>query len=169
MVELHKALFLRPELSVVTNLGAGGAVRCAESLAEFLVGHGSPNLLVTAIRGDNLLPDLESLVSTDSLPRGRKILSAHVEIGGGPIATAFADGAQFIVTGAHDISAPLLAAAVSRGFASWQDHHQLALLAAASQFESVIVEVDADGSIEVERGAGRTTRRPSRAWQRIPC
>ena len=80
--------FTRPCSSVrnsqLSPMLVAGHVRCIESLADFLVSHGSPNLLVTAIRGDNLLPDLESIVPTDSLPRGRRILAHMLRSAAGP-------------------------------------------------------------------------------------
>lgn len=151
--QLHKALFVRPELAVVTNVGTGGVLQAVESLAHFLVRQGSPDMPVSAIRGENLLPCLDSTIPATAIPEGRSIRRAYVEVGGGPIATALAEGGRIVVAGAYDVTAPLLAAAVLRGWCTWQDHRQLAEAATAAQLIGVVVEMWPDATVGVEAAA----------------
>ncbi|MDZ4659280.1 MAG: acyclic terpene utilization AtuA family protein [Bythopirellula sp.] len=150
---VHKALYLRPQLRVATNIGGLNVVGAMEALAEFLSEHGSPDMPIAAIRGENVLADID-----DFLPAMKKIdlanvLSAQVEIGGGPFATALVEGARIVVAGAYDLSAPFLAAAVSEGLCGWDDKQFLGKLTAASQFVDLLVEAFADGRIELDQGA----------------
>jgi hypothetical protein len=153
MAQIHKAIYLRPELCLVTNTGNQSVIDCITSQAEFLVAHRSGDLPISAIRGGKLLADLETIVPLLILPVGSKVLDAHVEIGAGPIAAALAEGARIVVAGAYDASAPLTGAAVARGWCGWQDHEHLALLTTASQFEDTCMEVKAGGSVELDRAA----------------
>lgn len=150
---VHKALFLRPQLRVVTNAGGLDVVRSMEALAEFLVEHGSPDMPIAAIRGENLGGHLAEVLPAEIGLDDKKVLSAQVEIGGGPLATALAEGARIVVAGAYDSTAPFLAAAVSAGLCGWDDGQFLGNLAAASQFANVLVEAFEDGRIELDQGA----------------
>jgi hypothetical protein len=147
---LHSALYLRPELCVVTNVGYPDPLGSVAALAEFLVSHGSSELLVAFIRGDNLLPYLGEILPDNVVSKDSRVLSARLEVGGGPFGTAFDDGARFIIAGTYDASAPLLGAAVVQGICGWGDENQLALLAAASHFEDLKVALAADGGIDLE-------------------
>ncbi len=150
---IHKSLYLRPDLQVVTNARGSNVVECMERLAEFLVEHGSPDMPIAAVRGENLLATLEEWLSPEADLGKHSVLSAQVEIGGGPLATALAEGARIVVAGAYDRAAPFLAAVVSEGYFRWQDHAALANLAAGSQFENVIVEVSESGHTDLEQEA----------------
>jgi hypothetical protein len=150
---VHSAIYLRPELCVVSNSNNRSVIDCVSSLAEFLVAHGSADLAITAVRGDNLAADLRNFMDPAKLPSNGKVLSARLEIGGGPFAAAFAEGTRFVIAGCYDVSAPLLGAAVARGVCAWQDPEQLALFAAASHFKDIAVEVSTDNAIELELAA----------------
>lgn len=139
--QLHKAMFLRPGMRMVSECGGGDVVRSVESLAELLVEHGSPELPVAAIRGDNVLPDLDAVLGDDWDFAGRTVLAAHAELGAGPVATALADGARWIVAGSYDVSAPFIAVAASGGVYAWQNLSRLAEIAAASHFHGALVEL----------------------------
>ena len=145
---VHKALFLRPELCVLTNAGGGDTIRAMEAIAEFLMEHGSADMPIAAVRGENLLSSIEWLPKEFDL-KDRQILSARAEIGAEPLATALAEGARIVLTGTYDSTAPFLAAAASRGFCGWHDIELLGNIAAASQFENVLVNIEANGDIDL--------------------
>jgi hypothetical protein len=145
---VHKWLFLRPDFAVLTNAGGSHVVSCMDALARFLVEHGSDEMPVAAIRGSNLLATIDLWLPEEIANSGRKVLSAQLEIGGGPMATALADGARIVVTGAYDRAAPLLAAAVAGGAAAWHDHDTLAALAIASGKNGSVTEWS-DTGVEV--------------------
>jgi hypothetical protein len=151
--QVHAEFYLRPELRIVSDAGRSNVIETIASLAEFLMSHGSSDLLISAIRGDNILPHLETILPLESLPPNSQVSSARVEIGGGPFAAAFAEGARFVIAGTYDIAAPLLGAAVAHGYCGWEDYTGLARLAAAAYFSGVTVELGADGSIELESAA----------------
>jgi hypothetical protein len=123
-----------------------------EAIAEFLVEHGSAEMPIAAVRGENLLSSIEWLPTKFDL-KDRQILSAHADIGGESLATALAEGARIVLTGAYDTAAPFLAASVSRGFCDWQDFQLLGNIAAASQFERIEVNIESDGAIELAHEA----------------
>lgn len=145
---VHKALFLRPELCVLSNAGGGDTIRAMEAVAAFLVEHGSSDLPIAAVRGENLLSSIEWLPNENDL-RDRQIFSAHAQIGGEPMAAALVEGARIVMTGAYDSAAPFLAAAASRGLCGWGDVQCLGNIAAASQFENLLINIDANGDIEL--------------------
>ncbi len=149
---VHKALFLRPELCVLANAGGGDTIRAMEALAEFLLEHGSAEMPIAAVRGENLLSTLEWLPKELDL-KDRQLLAAHAQIGGESLATALAEGARIVLAGAYDRAAPFVAAAVSRGFCGWHDYEMLGNIAAASQFENVLVDIEANGDIDLAIGA----------------
>jgi hypothetical protein len=150
---IHTAVYLRPTLRMIVSVGSGYVLKAAETLAEFLIAHGSSALPVAVIRGESLQHDLDGILSAGALSKNQAILSAHVELGAGPLATALADGARIVLAGAYDVSAPLIAAAISSGLCNWQDHERLFAIAAASQFKSVVTELRSDGSVELEPAA----------------
>jgi hypothetical protein len=150
---VHKWLFLRPDFAVLTNAGGSHVVSGMDALARFLVEHGSDEMPIAAIRGTNLLATIDHWLPAEIANSGRKVLSAQLEIGGGPMATALADGARLVVTGAFDRAAPLLAAAVAGGAAGWHDHDTLAALAVASEQNGSMIEWS-DTGVEVGEPLG---------------
>lgn len=145
---VHKSLFLRPEFSVITNAGVSHLVKRMEELARFLVEHGSDELPIAAVRGTNLLATIDPWLPAEIANAGQKVLAAQVEIGGGPLAVALADGARIVMTGAYDRASPLLAAAVAGGTARWHDYDLLAALALASERSGSLIECH-DALVEV--------------------
>lgn len=145
--EIHPALFLHPQLRVVVKISGAAIFGSMELLASFLVEHGSSDFLIAAVRSDDLCSSLNEL---DASFKRREILSARVEIGAGPLSTAFVEGARIVVSNNYDTTAPFIAAGVSEGLCGWGDLKELAALAAASQFVEVAVEATAKPSVEVE-------------------
>lgn len=152
---VYSAMYLRPELRVVTNAGRPNAIDGATLLAEYLVSRGSSDVSIAAIRGDNLLPYLDEILPNRCLAGTRSIVSARLEIGGGPFATAITEGASFIITGCYDVAAPLVGAAIANHWCTWRDTELLANLAAAAHFQSVAISLESDGAVELELTANQ--------------
>lgn len=160
---LQKALFLDPNLRVITNAGGGNTTGCVEALAEHLREHGSSEVPITSIRGDNLFDRLEELMAEGielrDLDSGMRLheltkplLSAHVELGGGPIKTALDEGSRIVVTGCYDRAAPLIASAVHATSLTWDQHDTLAQLAYAAVFDETIVQYEGHSGIDLDHG-----------------
>jgi hypothetical protein len=139
-----RTLFLEPTFRVTTNAGWSNSYQTAERAAAILVELGCPETPVAAVRGSNILPILDDLlaggVRLDNVETGaplrtlrEPILAADVEFGGGPLATALAEGARVIVAGNYDGAAPLLAAALHAGNWTWKQLDLLASAAAAAR------------------------------------
>lgn len=152
MKVVHKWLFLRPDLVMVTNAGGSRLVGCMETLARFLMDHGSDDMPIAAVRGTNLLATVDPWLPPEVVNSNRKVLAAQVEIGGGPLATALAEGARIVVAGAYDRAAPFLAASVASGKAHWNDFDKLAAVAMVSEISGVAIEL-CGGGVEVELGS----------------
>ncbi len=143
MESLAKTFFLESELQLITNAGGYAVVECAELLGHFLSDRGAPELPITAVRGANVLPRLEELYA-EGVPlvdehTGRSILdfsepllSAHVQLGAGPIAAALAEGSRIIICQCYDSAAPFLAAAVHAYGWLWNQYDALANAATAA-------------------------------------
>ena len=183
MQTLHKTIFLDPKLLLITNAGGGDPRGCVEALAEYLCEHGDAKLPVTAIRGDNVLPCLEELMAAGielkDIATGTTLhelkqspLAAQVELGAGPLAIAWDDGARLVVAGCYDLAAPMIATAVSALGWSWD---QTNLLAVASTFSQVCVDLDQNGgAFGISPGwRGRRNRpaspKASRSRRRSSC
>ncbi len=148
---LHKSIYLDPNLHLVTNAGGGDPRGCVEAVAQYLCEHGDAKLPVTAIRGDNVLPCLEELLAegielrdiatgTTLQELTQPLVAAQVELGAGPIATAWDEGSRFVVAGCYDLAAPMLATAVCVLGWSWEQVDELAPLAVAAHLPQVLVE-----------------------------
>lgn len=142
--KVHKYLFLEPSLRLMTNAGGGAVADCAEAVGTYLREHGDGGMLVAAIRGDNLFPRLMELAddgvdwvdeaSGEPLPLATKsLLAAHVELGGGPLATAWDEGARVVIVGSYDSAAPFLGATQSEFAFGWDQFDALACIAAAAE------------------------------------
>ena len=147
--KLHKSIYLEPDLKLVTHAGGGDLMGCMEALAQFLVDHGNADLPIAAVRGGNLLPLVDEWMPRDLLKSGNGILAAQWQIGGGPLATALAEGARIVVTSDYDSTAPLTAMAVARGLCVWENYAMLGELAVAAQLTNVVVEVGPTECVEV--------------------
>jgi hypothetical protein len=144
MRALVKTLFLEPELRVVTSAGWSDAYSTVEHAAVVLTEGGCGDVPVSAVRGSNLLPILEMLVaervdlsnaSTGAPWRELKepILAADLQLGGGPLATAWNEQARVIVAGHFDEAAPAMAAAVAKFGWGWDEYDRLAAAAAGAR------------------------------------
>lgn len=141
---LNRAFFLDPDLRVVTDAGWGNAYECVEEIAADLVEGGNRDLLVSAVRGSNLLPILDMLIAdgidlknvdTGAPWKSLKapVLAADLKLGAGPLATALHEGARVVVAGSYDAASPLAAAAKLRFGWEWNQYDQFAATAAAAQ------------------------------------
>jgi len=160
---LHKTLYLDPRLHVVTNAGGGNTIDCVELLGQFLCEHGDSELLMTAVRGDNVLPRIEELLaeglelnnrSTGAplVDLQRPILAAQIQLGAGPFATALDEGSRIVVAGCYDPAAPLIAAGVHHFRWNWDRFDALAGAAVAAQLGGwpKVLELHNDGSATLE-------------------
>ncbi len=160
--QLRKPLYLDPQLRLITSAGGGNTTACVEAVADYLCEHGSAELPITAIRGDNQLDCLEELFATGVELRDinsgqrlqdltRPLLSAHVELGGGPIQTALDEGSRLVVAGCYDQAAPLLATAISTTTLNWKDTDVLAQLAFASRCAGSVIDFERDHDVAVSQ------------------
>ncbi len=161
---LHKTLFLDPHLHLITDAGAGDPRACVEAVAEYLCEHGDAKLPLTAIRGANVLPCLEELmaegVELRDIATGmtlqeltQPIVAAQVELGAGPLATAWNEGSRFVVAGCYDLAAPMIATAVSALRWSWDQVDKLAELAVAAHLPETVVEINQNSRLTVRAQA----------------
>ena len=142
--ELHKHFYLEPSLRMITNAGGGNVIACVEAIGAYLREHGDAGLPITAVRGDNILPRLSEL-SAAGIPLadeatgepllnlGQPLLAAQVELGAGPLATAWEEDSRMIVAGCYDPVAPFIAASRSTLECAWDDYNILAKVAVAAQ------------------------------------
>ncbi len=150
---LHKTLYLDPKLHLITNAGGGNPRGCVEALAVFLCEHDDASMPLSAIRGDNVLPQLDELVAegvelidyatkTNFCELTHPVLSAQIELGAGPLATAWDEGSRLVVAGCYDLAAPMIAAAVSALQWSWEQLDQLAPLATVAHLPQSLIDID---------------------------
>ena len=160
---LQKKLFLDPTIRVITNAGGGNTTRCVEALADYLCEHGSSEVPVSCIRGDNLFDRLEELMAegielcdqdsgTSLHELTKPLVSARVELGGGPIKTALDEGSRIVVSGCYDRAAPLIASSIHATSLTWDEHDTLAQLAYAAVFDNTIVQYEEHSGIALDHG-----------------
>ncbi|MCA9259440.1 MAG: acyclic terpene utilization AtuA family protein [Planctomycetales bacterium] len=141
---LGKQFYLDPRLHVVADAGWCDAYACVEAVAGELASRGNKDVLVSAVRGSNLMPILDMLIAdgvnlknveTNQSWRELKapLLAADLKLGAGPLAMALADGARVVITGSYDGAAPVAAFAANSWDWEWSDHNRLAGAAAAAQ------------------------------------
>jgi hypothetical protein len=157
---LHKHFYLDPNLRLITNAGGGSVVACVEALGSYLREHGDGAMPITAVRGDNLLPRLSELtaagVELNDETTGQSLVAAQVELGAGPLATAWDEGSRMIVAGHYDPTAPFVGAAKSALPLAWEDYDALgsiAIAAQAAQLAPAIVEILARNEITLQAAA----------------
>ena len=157
---LHTSLYLDPQLHLITNAGGGNTIGCVEAVAEFLCGHDSADLLISAVRGDNVLASLEELMAeglqlqdittrTSVCELTQPLLAAQIEIGAGPLKTALDEGSRVLIAGCYDVSAPFIAAAISATPLSWTRTDRLAQLANVARWQNAVVEYDHDENLKM--------------------
>lgn len=142
--QLTKSLYLEPNLHVFADAGWGNAYGCVEAAAAKLVDAGCGDLLISAVRGSNLLPMLDQLYfeghrfkhEATGEPfdvEGHKLLAADLQIGAGPIEAAFAEGARVIVAGCCDCAAGVIAKSAAQYQWQWDELDNIASAAAAAE------------------------------------
>lgn len=120
------ALFLQPQLRLLSTAGVVNPRACASEAAQVLAAHGCEELPLAVVFGDDLIDRLEeltlagcSLDERDSGERFRELRSppifARAWLGAGGFVEALGDGARLVVAGSA--TAPVLTAAAA------VDHH----------------------------------------------
>ena len=164
MRSLHRYFYMEPSLRLITNAGGGQVVACVEALGGYLREHDDSAMPITTVRGDNLLPRLAELsaegVEFTDETTGEPLLESQeppvavqVELGAGPLATAWSEGSRMIVAGSYDVTAPSLGAAVSQLQLAWTDYDTLAAIAVVAQAMALvpaITEALAPGQITLQ-------------------
>lgn len=167
---LCKSLFLEPQFRVVSSAGWSSSYFCVEHAARALVATGSPEMPVSAVRGSNLLGILDYLllggVKLDNADTGapwaslrEPVLAVDLQMGAGPIETAFREGGRVVVAGCYDGAAPTIAAAVSAFQWPWKGHAALAGAAAAAR-AAIWPHLHAGEGLALAGVAPRTHRHP---------
>jgi hypothetical protein len=99
-----------PNLKIVTNAGGTNPIACARAVSQVLCDADLEQIRVAAVFGDDLLPQLDELISAErpfshfddnrSISEIREtITSANVYLGADGIVAALRDGARIIITG----------------------------------------------------------------------
>lgn len=161
---LAPALYLQPQLKIVTNAGGMNPRACAAAAGKLLTDNGSENLPLGVVLGDDLLGRLEELTASglgfEHFDTGqplaelqRPVVSANAYLGAGPIAEALGAGAKLVITGrVADASLTVGPALHEFGWA-WDDWNRLAGASVAGHL--------------IECGA-QATGGYSTSWQDIP-
>lgn len=134
---LCPALYLQPQLKIVTNAGGMNPRACAIAAGGILANHGSGDRQVGVVTGDDLLDRIEEIQGVGcvlaNLDTGQPlaeltepIVSANAYLGAHPIADALDAGAHCVITGrVADASLTVGPAAFEFGW-KWDDWRRLA-------------------------------------------
>lgn len=122
----HLPALARRGIRVASNAGGVNPVACQQAL-QALCREMDLDLRIAVVEGDDLMPMADSLradgvrewVSGEPLPA--KLLTANAYLGATPIAKAFAEGADIVITGRCADSA--LALGILMHEFGWQDSH----------------------------------------------
>ena len=134
---LVPALQAQPQLRIVTNAGGMNPVGCAQRAAEVLVDAGLDEVSIAAVRGDGLLPELDSLLAAGepfaNLETGQplgdmreRVVSANVYLGAAGIVEALGRGAGIVITGRVSDASLTVGPAVHEFGWRWDDWERLA-------------------------------------------
>ena len=107
---LSPALFLQPQLRVITNAGGMNPRACAAQAGAILADGGSEEMPVAVVTGDDLLDRLEVLMAAGcpftNLDTGepftalrRPVVSANAYLGAAPIINGLGNDARLVITG----------------------------------------------------------------------
>jgi|GEM_PF-5988544 len=164
---LNKSLYLDPKFHLITNAGSRNPRMCAEALAEAFCERGNAELPLTVIRGDNVLPCLEELkaagIELKDQKRGtpldeltQPLLSAQVDLGAGPLVTAWEEGSRAVVAGGYDSAAPAIATAVSSLGLPWEQVDLFSHIAIATHLPQVLIELDSPSELTIKAYHGQS-------------
>jgi hypothetical protein len=127
----------QPNLKIITNAGGMNPLACAAKARQILEKGNLSNRAVAVVQGDDLMPQLDALITKghafahmdDGSPLSRireRVVSANVYLGAQPIAQALRQGASIVITGrVADASLTLGPAVHELGF-QWNDWNRLA-------------------------------------------
>jgi hypothetical protein len=142
--QLSPALFLQPQLHVLTSAGGWNVRGCAEESARMLSRHGCAALPVAALYGDNLMDRLEELIlagcSLDERDTGERFCDLTVPpmfattwLGAADIVSALEEGARLVIAGSVSLPVLTTAAAVHAHHWGGAVFDRVATAAAAGQ------------------------------------
>jgi len=152
-------------IKIVTNAGGVNPRACARAILEKASATGISGVSVAVVLGDDIFDRIDEMLSRgirfDEIETGRPIediredlLSAHVYLGGFPLADALATGAQIVIAGRSTDTALTLAPMIHEFAWSEQDWDRLAAGTIAGHI--------------IECGAQCTGGNCSVDWQTIP-
>jgi hypothetical protein len=136
LARLAPALKIQPDLKIVTNAGGMNPAGCAAKARQVLAEAGLVNRKIATVSGDDLMPQLDSLLSAghaftnldtkESLAtvRGR-LVSANAYLGARPIAEALRLGASVVITGRVADASLTVGPAVHEFGWDWSDWNRL--------------------------------------------
>ena len=107
---LCPAIYMQPQLRLVTNAGGMNPPACAAAAGAILTENGSGSLPIGVVTGDDLFDRLEELLASGcefvNLDTGqplselqRPVISANAYLGAAPLATALGGGARLVLAG----------------------------------------------------------------------
>jgi hypothetical protein len=108
--QLAPELLKQPKLKIVTNAGGMNPLSCAAKAVELLRSQNLNGFRIGVVTGDDLLPDLDSLLQAGHefkhLDTGEplaairsRVVSANAYLGSAPVASSLDQGARIVVTG----------------------------------------------------------------------
>lgn len=139
---LTPALYLQPQLKIVTNAGGMNPRACAAAAGTLLVENGSGEFPLAVVTGDDLLGQLEELMANgcllENLDTGQPlselkhpVVSANAYLGAWPIAKALDSGAKLVITGRVADASLTVGPAVHEFGWAWDDWNRLAAASVA--------------------------------------
>jgi hypothetical protein len=132
----------QPNLKIITNAGGMNPAACAGQARIILDRAGLSDRKIAAVSGDDLLPQLDTLLSQghvftnldtgESLqPLRQRVVSANAYLGARPIVEALQQGASIVITGRVADASLTVGPAVHELGWGWDDWDRLAAATAA--------------------------------------